>query len=150
MLLSVAAPIFLPSTGSMPDSKTFQTSIHIIKSHIQLRMISPGGIHASQQTGVGCPMEGACAPTPHPSEIFIDTSTSWGIGFVMDGKWLAWELIPGWKTDDRDIGWAEMVAVELGLCATIAAGIHSPHLISRSDNTGVIGAMRVSMSHNHQ
>jgi hypothetical protein len=97
-----------------------------------------------------CGMKVACAPTPHASEIFIDASTSWGIGFIMDGKWLAWELIPGWKTDDRDIGWAEMVAVELGLRAVIAAGIRSSHIIFRSDNTGVVGAMQVSMSRNHQ
>jgi hypothetical protein len=97
-----------------------------------------------------CGMKVACAPTQHASKMFIDTSTSWGIEFIMDRKWLAWQLILGWKTDDRDIGWAEIVAVELGLHAVIAAGIRSSHLIFHSDNAGVVGAMRVSMSRNHQ
>ena len=57
----------------------------------------------------------------------MDASTSWGIGFVMDGKWLAWELVDSWHGDDRDIGWAEMVAVELGIHALIAAGKQSTH-----------------------
>ena len=43
-----------------------------------------------------------------------------------------------------------MVAVELGLHTLIAAGIQSAHLIFRFDNSGVVDAMRVSMSRNHQ
>ncbi|CAL1715691.1 unnamed protein product [Somion occarium] len=43
--------------------------------------------------------------------LFVDASTSWGIGLVANGKWLAWQLKPGWKSDGRDIGWAEMVAI---------------------------------------
>lgn len=97
-----------------------------------------------------CGMAITCKPTPHVSKIFVDASTSWGIGFIMDGKWLAWPLILGWKTDDRDIGWAEMVAVELALCAVIKSGIQNTHLIFRSDNSGVVGAMKVAMSRNYQ
>jgi hypothetical protein len=54
-------------------------------------------------------------PPALSSEIHVDASTSWGIGFVMDTHWLAWHLIPGWHSVERDIGWSEMVAVELAL-----------------------------------
>jgi hypothetical protein len=70
-----------------------------------------------------------CKPTPHVSKIFVDALTLWGISFIMDRKWLAWPLIPGWKSDDSDIGWVEMVAVELALHAVITAGIQNTHLI---------------------
>jgi len=97
-----------------------------------------------------CGMAITCKPAPHVSEIFVDASTSWGIGFIMDGKWLAWPLIPGWKSDNCDIGWVEMVAVELALHAIITAGIQNAHLIFCSDNSGVVGAMKVAMSCNYQ
>ncbi|KAG5729341.1 hypothetical protein E4T56_gene9914, partial [Termitomyces sp. T112] len=34
--------------------------------------------------------------------------TSWGIGFTLNGKWLAWKLLPGWMSPDCNIGWAKM------------------------------------------
>lgn len=29
----------------------------------------------------------------------VDASMSWGIGLILDDCWLAWELLPGWKTE---------------------------------------------------
>lgn len=46
-------------------------------------------------------------------EIFVDASTDWGIGIIVDGFWDAWHLIPGWKDQGRNIGWLEALAVEL-------------------------------------
>ena len=45
---------------------------------------------------------------PGPSEVFdfaafSDASSSTGIGIIIIGRWRAWRLIPGWKTDGRDI-----------------------------------------------
>lgn len=84
------------------------------------------------------------------TSIYVDAFTSWGIGLVTDGKWNAWRLIPGWKGDSRDIGWAEMVAVELALLSLISAGHSSKHFIVHSDNQGVIGAFRAEMSRSTQ
>ena len=89
-------------------------------------------------------------PAPSPFEIYVDASTSWGIGCVMDSKWLAWRLKPGWKTDGRDIGWAEMVAVLLALTALVARGISNAHFILRSDNQGVCGALEGGKLRNEQ
>jgi hypothetical protein len=89
---------------------------------------------------------------PQPTDLLfaVDASTSWGIGVVFDGKWDAWILLPGWKSEGRDIGWAEMVAVELGLRLAITQGAHDIHLILRSDNTGVIHALDGGRSRNLQ
>jgi len=93
-------------------------------------------------------MGGGMHPAPQPSvrtkqpkyEIFVDAS-GWGIGFFLNGRWLAWQLKPGWDTAGRNNQWAEMVAVELGLRVAISAGVHSTTIIIRSDNMGVIRAL---------
>ena len=54
-------------------------------------------------------------PKPLPNKVYADASTSWGIGLVIDGKWLAWQFKEGWRSEGREIGWAEMVAVELAI-----------------------------------
>jgi hypothetical protein len=89
-------------------------------------------------------------PAPLKSEIFVDASTSWGIGFSLDNQWLAWELLPGWKGEGRDIGWAEMVAVELAVLVLINAQFRDCHVILRSDNQGVVGALSGGKSRNSQ
>ncbi|KAF5384772.1 hypothetical protein D9615_001263 [Tricholomella constricta] len=89
-------------------------------------------------------------PEPLDTLIYVDASTSWGIGFFLNGKWLAWELLPGWNCDGRDIGWGEMVAVDLALRAIIASGLRDCHLVVRSDNTGVVGALAAGRSRNSQ
>jgi hypothetical protein len=89
-------------------------------------------------------------PEPLRSEIFVDASTSWGIGFVWENRWLAWKLLPGWKSEGREIGWAEMVAVELAYLTLVAAGFSNCHVILRSDNQGVVGALKNDASRNSQ
>ncbi|KAF5371871.1 hypothetical protein D9615_009520 [Tricholomella constricta] len=89
-------------------------------------------------------------PPPMDTPIFVDASTSWGIGFVMNGRWLAWQLLPGWKCDGRDIGWAEMVAVDLAVRAITVSGARNSHLVIRSDNSGVVGSLAAGRSRNSQ
>jgi hypothetical protein len=78
----------------------------------------------------------------------MDTSTSWGIGFWVEEKWIAWQSIPGWKSDGHDIGWLEMVAIELALHTVISAGYKDIHLTFQSDNSGIVGAFKNGSSHN--
>lgn len=82
-------------------------------------------------------------------EIYVDSS-SWGIGFIMGDRWLAWKLKDGWKVKERDNNWGEMVAVELGLRVLIAAGHHSRTITVRSDNTGVVRSLVTGISKNYQ
>lgn len=78
--------------------------------------------------------------------VFVDASTGWGIGLVLDGEWDHWRLRQGWKSDGRDIGWAEMVAIELGILALVEKGIRDEHILIRSDNRGVVGALDAGKS----
>ena len=69
---------------------------------------------------------------------FSDASSGFGIGIVISNKWRAWQLVPSWKTDGRDIGWAEAVGFELlarALCTTAKPG---QHFRVFGDNKGVV------------
>ena len=80
-------------------------------------------------------------PIPGPASVtdrsaFSDASS--GVGIVISGQWRAWRLIPGWKADGKDIGWAEAVGFELlalALCATCQPG---QFLRVFGDNQGVV------------
>ena len=48
----------------------------------------------------------------HDPDIWVDAS-EWGIGLMVGNLWAAWRLIPGWRKDGRDMGWAEGLAVEV-------------------------------------
>ena len=98
------------------------------------------------------PRSASDPPQPPPSddvnvEIYVDAS-AWGIGFVMDGQWLAWKFSDVRQTAKLlDINWAEMLAVELGLWTTIHwAACKGKQQVSfsilvRSDNAGVVKAI---------
>jgi hypothetical protein len=76
-----------------------------------------------------------------------DASTSFGIGITLGCHWAVWRWAPGFKVGPRqdfDIGWAEAVAVELGLRLAISLNFLSTHCMAghtflvRSDNAGIV------------
>jgi hypothetical protein len=76
-----------------------------------------------------------------------DASTSFGIGIAVGRYWAVWKWAPGFKVGPRqefNIGWAEAVAVELGLHLVISQHFLSDHCVAghtflvRSDNAGVV------------
>ena len=81
-------------------------------------------------------------PNPSPVEFWVDASSSWGIGIVFGGEWDAWCFHAGWDKDGRNIGWAEFVAIELGLLFAIHHGYSDIHFTIKSDNQGVIHAIQ--------
>jgi hypothetical protein len=83
-------------------------------------------------------------------KVFVDASTAWGIGLVLDGQWLAWQLMNGWKLQGRDIGWAEMVAVKLAIQTLITGKFSNCHVIVRSNNQGVVGGLKAGRSRGTQ
>jgi hypothetical protein len=87
-------------------------------------------------------------PTVLPIEFWVDASTSWGVGVVFDGEWQSWRLKQGWRIEDHNIGWAEMLAIELGLRTVISAGFRDMHFLAKSDNTGVIGSLANGKAYN--
>ena len=80
-------------------------------------------------------------PPLSPVEFWVDASSSWGVGIVFGGEWDAWRFVNGWNTDGRNIGWAEIVAIELGLLFAIHRGHSDAHFLIKSDNQGVIHAI---------
>ena len=82
-------------------------------------------------------------PIPGPATVtdwsaFSDASSGVGIGVVIGSKWHAWRLVPGWKADGRDIGWAEAVGFEL--LARALCSVSQPGQFFRvfGDNRGVV------------
>ena len=45
--------------------------------------------------------------------LYVDASTSWGIGIVIGDNWASFQLSPAWKVPGRDICWLETLAIEL-------------------------------------
>lgn len=93
-----------------------------------------------------CGMDIVDIPEPIDLDIFVDASTGWGIGLTIENSWDHWRLVEGWKSEGRDIGWAEMLAIELGLRALVERGYADAHIRMRSDNQGVVGALRAGKS----
>jgi hypothetical protein len=85
-------------------------------------------------------------PDPLSTELFVDASTSWGIGMILNGRWLTWEFKEGWHSEGREIGWAEMAAVELAIQTLITSSFSNCHVVIRSDNMGVVGALAAGRS----
>jgi hypothetical protein len=76
-----------------------------------------------------------------------DASTSFGIGIIIGSYWAVWKWAPSFKVgpwQDFDIGWAEAIAIKLGLRLALSLGIvgngklggHT--LLVQSNNAGII------------
>ncbi|KAF5343279.1 hypothetical protein D9758_016311 [Tetrapyrgos nigripes] len=78
--------------------------------------------------------------------LFIDASTSWGIGLILNGRWLAWQFKPNWSGNGHHIGWAEMVAIELAILTLVMSHVKNSHICILSDNQGVVGALKAGYS----
>ena len=86
----------------------------------------------------------------HDPGVWVDACTSWGIGIIIGHRWAAWKLKDGWKKDGRDIGWAEMIAIELACLYLDTLHFTNMDVLVRSDNIGVIGAFLKGRSPNFQ
>ena len=80
-------------------------------------------------------------PPTSPVEFWVDALSTWGIGIILGQEWDAWMLYPGWDKGGRDIGWAEIVAIELRLLFAAHRNFSNIHFLVNSDNQGVIHAI---------
>jgi len=71
---------------------------------------------------------------------YSDASSGVGIGIVIGDKWRAWRLLPGWKAEGRDIGWAEAIGFEflVGTLCRFVCQPHKQHIKVFGDNAGVV------------
>jgi len=85
--------------------------------------------------------------SPASREIFVDASAI-GIGFIFNDRWLAWTFVQGHPDIPLGpdghvvISWAELTAAEMGILAFVSAGYRNTQVILRSDNEGVINALK--------
>ena len=104
-------------------------------------------------TQLSAPFSGSTLKDPpiaSPIEFWVDASSSWGVGVVFDKFWDHWQFYRGWDKGGRNIGWAEMVAIELGLLFAIHHGHSDIHFVIKSDNQGVIHAIEGGRSRSHE
>lgn len=79
---------------------------------------------------------------------FSDASTSFGIGITVGRQWRAWRLVPGWKTDERDIGWAEAVGFLFLVLSILPTCSRGTTYKIYGDNIGVVEGWRSGRSRN--
>jgi len=76
--------------------------------------------------------------TVHEFFAYSDASSGHGIGIVINGRWRAWDLLPGWQSEGRDIGWAESVGFELLVLTILDSCPPGIHFKVYGDNRGVV------------
>lgn len=81
-------------------------------------------------------------------KIYVDASTTWGIGIIIADSWTAFQLTDTWKLPGRDICWLEAVALELLVYFLAQMGFTHTRLLIHSDNNGAIGAHEKGRSPN--
>ena len=131
----------------LPSLSRFAASFNRVDAPFARRTPNPSVISdtqwwRTQLSSTFCGSTLSKPPQASPIEFWVDASSSWGIGIVFDNEWDFWKLRPGWNKDGRNIGWAEMVAIELGLMFAIHRTYSDIHFTIRSDNQGVIHAIR--------
>ncbi|KAF5384796.1 hypothetical protein D9615_000948 [Tricholomella constricta] len=71
-------------------------------------------------------------------QAFSDASSGIGMGITVGNRWRAWRLIPGWRDEGRDIGWAEAVGFELLVYTLLIASSEGDEFKIFGDNRGVV------------
>jgi hypothetical protein len=82
-------------------------------------------------------------PIPRPRALidhqgYSDASSGFGIAITIGSKWRAWTLAPGWKSQGRDIQWAEALGFELLVIYLLTISREGDHLKVYGDNRGVV------------
>lgn len=99
------------------------------------------------------------SPVPVDLNWWGDASTSFGIGVVIGSHWAAWKWAPGFRVGPKqrfNIGWAEAVAVELGMRMAISLKVlrsEDPSrslFLVRSDNSGIVAVTNKGRSRNRE
>jgi hypothetical protein len=130
----------LPSISRFAASFNFTSSPFIRKSP-NPSVLSDICWWRSQLRSIFCGSSLSKPPPVSPIEFWVDASSSWGVGIIFDGEWDSWKFYSGWDKDGRNIGWAEIVAIELGLLFAVHRGHSDIHFRIKSDNQGVIQAI---------
>jgi hypothetical protein len=80
-------------------------------------------------------------PKPRPLvdyKAYSDTSSSFGVAITIGPRWRAWRLVDGWKSQGRDIQWAEAVGFELLVISLCNISSKGENIRVNGDNWGVV------------
>ena len=69
---------------------------------------------------------------------YSDASSGVGVAITIGPRWRAWRLAPGWKSQGRDIQWAEAISFELLVTCLCDLSSEGEHIVVYGDNRGVI------------
>ena len=99
--------------------------------------------------------ENLSRPIPGPTPLedldtFSDASSGFSVGITIGKSWQAWCLLPSWKADGRDIGWAEAVSFELLILSVLSSSSGSINFKVYGDNKGVVKGWWKGRSRNKQ
>ena len=83
------------------------------------------------------------APIDEPQPLiehsaYSDASSGVGVAITIGARWRAWKLVPGWKSQGRDIQWAEAVGFELLVISLCELSHEGDHIVVYGDNRGVV------------
>ena len=92
-------------------------------------------------------------PIPEPKPLidhraYSDASSEFGIAITIGSRWRAWRLATGWKSQGRDIQWAEAAGFELLVLHLLSLSHEGDHLTVYGDNRGVVEGWWNRSSHN--
>ena len=142
----------------IPDGRAYLTSLEAMLGSFGNRPFTPH--HAPRDTAtdldwwlqtLSSPNLTRAIPGPHPvtdCSAFSDASSGIGIGIVIQGRWRAWRLVPGWNQEGRDIGWAEAIGFELLVRTLLTASNHGCCYKVYGDNRGVVEGLWKGRSKN--
>ena len=80
-------------------------------------------------------------PSPRPlieHRAFSDASSGFGVAITVGARWRAWRWAPGWKSQGRDIQWAEAIGFELLTICIFSLSNEGDHVVVYGDNRGVV------------
>ena len=63
-------------------------------------------------------------------------------------SWATWKLTPNWVTSGQDVGWAEVIALEVTVLWLAESSFHDACIKVNCDNTNVINTFRRGRSRN--
>ena len=83
-------------------------------------------------------------------DAYSDESSGFGISIMIGDRWCAWRLLPGWKSDGHNIGWAKAVGFELLTLFVLSSSSDGAHFKVYGDNKGVVEGWWKGRSRNKQ
>ena len=80
-----------------------------------------------------------CRPQPLTNyKAYSDASSSFSVAITMGPRWRAWKLAARWKSQGRDIQWAEAIGFELLARCIFSLSGEGEHIVLHGNNRGVV------------